>query len=70
MVVAIRRLTDMPVNDYECRKCAQRVEDSPLDLTDEPCANPTCRGVLRRVWAFYLNPVAGGGGSPGRGVNR
>ena len=58
----------MPANDYECRLCAQVVGDSYDDLTGRKCANPTCEGVLKRVWSFYLKPVQGGGGSPGRSV--
>lgn len=58
----------MTLWDYRCRLCAKVVEDSVADITNEPCPTGVCEGVMKRIWAFYLAPVSGGGGSPGRTV--
>jgi hypothetical protein len=54
--------------DYECRLCREVVADSEIDMTNSPCGNACCEGVLRRVWAIYVAPVPGAGGSPGHAV--
>ena len=59
----------MPVYEFKCPLCNERVEDF-ADMAGMPCANRTCSGVLTRAYSFYLKPVAGGGGSPGRRVSQ
>jgi hypothetical protein len=56
----------MAVVDARCALCGEVVEVELPFEDGEACANPCCEGVLRRVWAVNLNPVPGGGGSPGR----
>jgi putative FmdB family regulatory protein len=67
---AATRLPDMPLYEYECAMCAERVEDFDQHLHDAPCANPTCEGRLFRVYSLFINPVHGAGGTPGKGVSQ
>lgn len=58
----------MPSYDYVCLLCNEKSDEDSYELNDTPCVNATCTGVRRRVWSFYLAPVKGGGGSPGKWV--
>lgn len=58
----------MALNDYRCALCSKVAADQSEDLTGKPCVSECCEGVMKRVWQFYLKPVQGGGGSPGRSV--
>lgn len=55
----------MPEYSYVCLLCNEKSDETSYELNDSPCLNPTCEGVRRRVWAFYLAPVPGAGGSKG-----
>lgn len=59
----------MPEYSYVCLLCNEKSDETSYELNDSPCLNPTCEGVRRRVFSFYLRQVDGGGGSPGRSVN-